>query len=161
DEMFRRDVPRVQNRRDPEFSALVQSALAPPAVSETVVSASSSAALRMLGAEVDDFEIEAAVKPTVEKPKRAGDGGGWAPQRIAIMPESTGLSDLGETSQATEFHSSDWNVPQSQGDGRSWMRRDTVPQEAAASETFAEEDEPVLIVEDDNPAKAPVRREEY
>ena len=28
DDMFRRDVPRVQNRRDPEFSALVQSALA-------------------------------------------------------------------------------------------------------------------------------------
>lgn len=162
DDMFRRDLPRVQNRRDPEFSALVQSAISPAAASETVVPASSSAALRMLGADFDDFEIEVADEPVAEKAKSSNDAVDWPPLRIAIMSESTGLADLGPTAAPADYQSSEWNVPQSQGDGRSWMRRDAAPQVELPIDNSADDGEPVLIVEDDNPTpKAPVRREEY
>jgi hypothetical protein len=163
DDMFHRDVPRVQNRRDPEFSSMLQSAIVPPATNEPVVTPKPSAALRMLGAEFDDFEVDAAKKPVVETSKSSNDAVDWPPLRIAIMPESTGLGDLGVTPPANEFHASDWNVPQSQGDGPSWLRRDTVPQaELPSVHSSVDEGEPVLIVVDDNPGrKAPVRREEY
>ena len=48
----------------------------------------------MLGADFDDFEIEAVATPTVEKPKSPGDAVDWPPLRIAIMPESTGSAIL-------------------------------------------------------------------
>jgi type II secretory pathway predicted ATPase ExeA len=163
DEMFRRDVPRVQNRRDPEFAALVQSAISPGAVSETVVSAPTSAALRMLDTDLDNYEAAAANLPRFEPPQKANSTTDWPPLRIAIVPESTPASDdLLESIQEKAISSTEWNVPQFHQDDRSWSRRDSVPQEDFEGGTSEVDGEPVLIVEDDNAVpKLPVRREEY
>ncbi|HEX4415217.1 MAG TPA: hypothetical protein VH107_16415, partial [Lacipirellulaceae bacterium] len=161
DDMFRREAPRVQNRRDPEFASLVQSALSPAVASELEASPKSSAALRMLGADFDEFEIDTKKKPAVEMPRSSNDGADWPPLRIAIVPESTsGAVDLGPA--APESHSREWNVPQPRDDGRSWTRRDAAPQVELTDDISPADGEAVLIVEDDNPTpKSPVRREEY
>jgi hypothetical protein len=163
DDMFRRDVPRVQNRRDPEFAALVQSALSPAAVSETVAPANSSATLRMLGDDFDDFEIGSEKVSHAEPPQSGGNTTDWPPLRLAIIPESaSGVSEVCPSAPDAGSHSSDWNAPQFREDDRSWARRDLVPQEALVDRNSDHGEEPVLIVEDDNPVpKAPVRREEY
>src|SRR4051812_7811543 len=53
DDMFRRDVPRVQNRRDPEFASLVQSAISTADVGASPMAAKAIATLRMADEDLD------------------------------------------------------------------------------------------------------------
>jgi hypothetical protein len=56
-----------------------------------------------------------------------------------------------------------WNVPQTNQDiSPAWSRHDASLEVELVDQSPAFDEEPVLIVEDDNPApQAPVRREEY
>jgi type II secretory pathway predicted ATPase ExeA len=150
DNMFRRDAPRVQNRRDPEFAALVQSAISTSDVCEQIVSAPTGAAFRTLGAGLDDYEISAMDR----WPAEPGDVlhalgvSDWPSLRLAAIPEPArpaAADDLDESDTAD-----------------SWSRGDALHWNDAAGSMDADDEDPVLIVEDDNPSlNSPVRREEY
>lgn len=147
DNMFRREAPRVQNRRDPEFSALVQAAIPTTNASEAVASASAGAALRMLEADIDDFDI-ATMDLLATEPTAAADATNWPPLRLAVVADavpSLPSLDLDEMTATT-----------------SWTRSELPHGDDAANACVADGEEPVLIVEDDNPEpNSPVRREEY
>ena len=163
DDMFRRDAPRVQNRRDPEFATLVQAAISKSDVSEAVACASTGAALRMLDADVDDYEI-ATLDLAVRKSLAADDKPNWPPLRLAIVSDSPSISPDHAASPAEATMSpTAWNAPQfEQAEDSLWSRGDSSHSGSVADQAPADDEEPVLIVEDDNPAPhLPVRREEY
>jgi type II secretory pathway predicted ATPase ExeA len=146
DDMFRREAPRVQNRRDPGFAALVQSAISTADLSESVAAASTGATFRMHQAEVDDFEIT-TMELLAPESTEADEAPNWPPIRLAVVSDSapsTTTENPAETNAA------------------SWSHNDTPYWNDAALPGADIDEVPVLIVEDDNPApKAPVRREEY
>jgi hypothetical protein len=146
DDMFRREAPRVQNRRDPEFSALVQAAIPPTDVSERLESAT-EAVVRMIDAEVDEFEI-ASMELLPPEPLAQADPADWPGLRLAVVsdfaqPPTPALSS--ETSPTM-----------------SWSPKGSMYDEDPSETMIQPDEEPVLIVEDDHPTpKSPVRREEY
>lgn len=161
DNMFRREAPRVQNLRDPEFASLVQDAIVS---SETANSpaASKSPVLRMTQPENDGPADSANSATQVSSGKSNRETVEWPLLRIAVVSESSsgGLeSDYAPTPLMPP--SAAWNMPQN--DSATWSRQEISGSlEQAAHKTLANEEEPVLIVEDDTPApKSPVRREEY
>ncbi len=161
DDMFRRDVPRVQNRRDPEFASLVQSAISTADVDASRSATKPVANLRMVEDDADDAEIELeSSEPTAgSRPDVPAD---WPPLRLAVVSDaSVNLPTLDKISGSSHAESTEWNVPRSEYAERdSWSRSDS--SEAESANQSARDEEPVLIVEDDNPApKPPVRREEY
>jgi hypothetical protein len=161
DEMFRRDVPRVQNRRDPEFASLVQSAISTADVDASRSITMPVANLRMAEDDVDDAEIELeSSEPTADsRPAAPSD---WPPLRLAVVSDAPiNLPTLDKISGSSRSESTEWNVPRGEYAERdSWSRSDS--SHAETSGQFASDEDPVLIVEDDNPApKSPVRREEY
>ena len=163
DDMFRRDAPRVQNRRDPEFAALVQSAISANDVSESVASAAADAALQMM--EEDAHEVDAAElsvspteSPTDDRAKTS------PPLRLAVVTE------LNPSHVHQDFDQLEREAPiparLSSKQGRDstpvWSRRDFPGRDRSSEDSLAVDEDPVLIVEDDQPIKtAPVRREEY
>jgi type II secretory pathway predicted ATPase ExeA len=147
DDMFRRDTPRVHNRRDPEFAALIQSAISTAGVSEQIVTAPTCAAFRMSEAGVDDFEV-AAMELLPEEPSDFLGAAEWPPLRLAVVPEPAPSASAAGPDDADE--ATTW----SHGDAPHWND--------AAGPIAADDDVPVLIVEDDTPSPhSPVRREEY
>ncbi|MCI0332931.1 MAG: AAA family ATPase [Planctomycetes bacterium] len=134
DDMFRRELPRVENRRDPGFSTLVQAAIEASPVSATRFVVSSTA--------VDD-------NLTCESPSNR-------PRlRLADVPESTPCDHL---SAATTSASQTPNSADALGSILSAFASDT----SATIEPI--DDDPLLIIEEDAPqssAQPPVRREDY
>lgn len=160
DNMFRREAPRVENRRDPEFASLVQAAITTAESDKDSVIAE-SAPLRMARPEnhgpADSVET---VAPSSEKSNRKTVE--WPPLRIAVVSDSSPSvleSDYVPTPATPPAAA--WNMPQD--DSATWSRQEmSAALEQAAHKTLANEEEPVLIVEDDTPTpKAPVRHEEY
>ncbi len=141
DDMFRREVPRVQNRRDPEFAALVQAAISTTDVSESVACAPTGATFRMLESEDDDLEI--ATMAGADEPPQ------WPPLRLAVVSDSKPFVSAVD--------------PEELDTEATWSRNDTPHwSDAVVSKVSDEIEEPVLIVEDDTAVpKSPVRREEY
>ena len=86
DDMFRREAPRVQNRRDPEFSALVQAAISTADMHATSASATTGVTFRMLTADIDDFEIATMdlLPPTAPSVSDTTD---WPPLRLAVVSD--------------------------------------------------------------------------
>ncbi len=162
DEMFRSEAPRVQNCRDPEFAALVQAAISKTDVSEAVACASTGAALRML--EADDDDDIATLDLAVRKSLAADDAQNWPPLRLAVVSDSAPTPPDHRTTPAEATMSpTAWNAPQfEEEDHSSWLRGDSSHSSGAVNQMLADDEAPVLIVEDDNPApNSPVRREEY
>jgi type II secretory pathway predicted ATPase ExeA len=105
DEMFRRDVPRVENRRDPGFSTLVQAAIeASPVSSSRFVVTNSSAALepiqsvsarpRLKLADVPDATAHASKRPSASKLAHDSDSLGSILSAFASHQEETPATDL-------------------------------------------------------------------
>ncbi len=162
DDMFRRDVPRVQNRRDPEFASLVQSAISTADVGVSASAAKPVANLRMIDEDADDAELELESSSNATASSHNDAPGDWPPLRLAVVSDvPINLPTLDKISGIGRVESTDWNVPRNEYSERdTWSRSDTSHAESASQ--FAREEEPVLIVEDDNPTpKSPVRREEY
>ena len=117
----------------------------------------------MLEADVDDYEI-ATMDLAVRKSLAADDAPNWPPLRLAIVSDSASTPPDRATSPAGATMSpTAWHAPQfEQVDDSSWSRGDSSHSGGAADQLPADDEEPVLIVEDDNPAPhSPVRREEY
>jgi hypothetical protein len=150
DNMFRRDAPRVQNQRDPDFATLVQSAISTSDVCEQIVVAPTGAAFRMLESGIDEYEIS-----TMDLlPSDPGDllhtlgATDWPPLRLAAIPElSRQAPDAGLDDRDT---------------ANLWSRGDAPHWNDAVGSLAADDEDPVLIVEDDDLSpKSPVRREKY
>jgi type II secretory pathway predicted ATPase ExeA len=167
DDMFRRETPRVQNRRDPEFSALVQAAISTVELNDTLTSATTGVPFRMLTADIDDFEIatqdllpptSADLKDTTNRP----------PLRLAVVSDSAPpLTDPKTAFEESMRTSSAWAAERTEEEtGKEatprWSRQDLAHDHAGVDATKSANEDPVLIVEDDAVVPpAPVRREEY
>jgi hypothetical protein len=167
DEMFRREAPRVQNRRDPEFSSLVQSAVASATAHETTTSVATVAPFRMLNAVVDGDEAEmddlppSALpgKPPVEADK--GGASNWPPLRLAFGLDSP-LVDPKSAFEETMRSSAAWAEPPKELPAPARSHANDEQAAATSPAAKAVDEDPVLIVEDDPVVPpAPVRREEY
>lgn len=144
DDMFRHEAPRVQNRRDPEFAALVQAAITTAGVGEEVVSAPACAPFRMLDADVDDVDDATEDLQSTELPS-AQDTTNWPPLRLAIVSDSAPLPPNPESNETP-----------------TWSLNDSGHYDDATDDSIADDEEPILIVEDDAAtSNSPVRREEY
>jgi hypothetical protein len=89
----------------------------------------------MLDADIDDFEITAMDLLATEPPK-VEDATSWPPLRLAVVSDSAPPPP--------------------------WPRNDSPNFDVVLDDAIADEEEPVIIVEDDAPLpQAPVRREEY
>jgi len=134
DDMFCGDLPRVENRRDPGFSTMVQTAIeaSPVSASRFVVTSSSAAA-------------ELPIELQTNRPRL----------RLADVPDATPSEHLSPaaTSAPQSPHRAD-----SLGSDLSAFATNN------ADAPLIEDESPVLVVEDDsspNPSQPPVRREEY
>ena len=152
DDAFRRAAPRVENRRDPEFSAMVHAAVTTADAAAPNFPASTVEAFRMLVAGTDD-DGTLALDPPTAQPESAQEELTWPPLRLAIVTDTAPPEPLRST-RAVETKSESYD------DLPSWSQA-ALSASDHRSEQFATEDEPILIVEDDNAPKSPVRREEY
>ncbi|HEX3600497.1 MAG TPA: hypothetical protein VHU84_10170, partial [Lacipirellulaceae bacterium] len=162
DEMFHRDVPRVTNRRDPGFSALVQAAITTEDFNKNAQALATTESPRARMADVDDSDVAMVEPADIDLLTNAGSD--WPPLRLAIISDlATAPAELDSTSIGESPFSAAWNVPQSDHHASpTWSRHDTSHEVELADQSPAFDEEPILIVEDDNPTpKAPVRREEY
>jgi hypothetical protein len=103
----------------------------------------------MLDAEVDELEIATMDLRQAPEPE-CGDVTNWPPLRLAFSSDTVLPTPLvaDDTSLAAAW--SDYEFP------------DRPPEVNAPQSAIPDDEEPVLIVEDDNlPPKPPVRREEY
>lgn len=149
DNLFRRDTPRVRNERDPDFAALVQSAISTADVCEQIVAAPTGSTYRIQEAGLDDYEMSTIALITADPGDLLDSLGStdWPLLRLAMIPEPVRPTPV----DAEEYETTN-----------SWSRGDAPHWNDAAGSTAAEDDDPVLIVEDDEPSpRAPVRREEY
>ena len=161
DDMFRREAPRVQNRRDPEFAALVHSAISTADVHQPVAPVSTAATLRMLETGVDDYEIAIVDDPTPE-PEADDSTAVWPPLRLAVVSDAAPMpatpADLSRPSISRNAARAIEDAPPA------WSRNDAAHYDDVADDSSNDaiiDEEPVLILEDDAVPKAPVRREEY
>jgi len=134
DDMFCRDVPRVENRRDPGFSTLVQDAIeaSPVSASRFVVTSSSAA---------DELPIELLA----DRPRL----------RLADVPDATSSARLSPAATAG---------PKSPDRADSLGSVVSAFASHKVDEPGIEDENPVLVIEEDAPAnslQSPVRREEY
>jgi len=134
DDMFCRDVPRVENRRDPGFSTLVQDAIeaSPVSASRFVVTSSSAA---------DELPIELLA----DRPRL----------RLADVPDATSSDRLSPAATAG---------PKSPDRADSLGSVVSAFASHKVDEPGIEDENPVLVIEEDAPAnslQSPVRREEY
>jgi hypothetical protein len=151
DNMFRREAPRVKNRRDPSFAALVEAAL--PA-SKTREKASPAPTV-------------ASTKPVAETKQDAAPGTDdppdWPPLRLAFGADAMSPSVLAVemTPVETPSLSTRSELASHQAAISAWSRT-LLSHDNPRDCVLRSDDDPVLIVEDDQPAtKSPVRREEY
>lgn len=161
DNMFRREAPRVQNRRDPEFASLVQAAMTSSACVENQAT-EKAPPLRMSQPENDGTVDRGESMTLVSSGKSNRETVEWPPLRIAVVSESSaGVFESDYVPTPATSSSSAWNMPQD--DSTTWSPQDnSSSMERGEDKTLAKEEEPVLIVEDDTLAPtAPVRREEY
>ncbi len=161
DNMFRREAPRVQNRRDPEFASLVQAAIT-SAESPEGQAVATAPSLRMAPSVNDGTAADVETVTPRSGGELDRETADWPPLRIAVVSESSPNvveSDFAPTPAARP--STAWNLPHDES--QTWPRQErSTALEQAAHETLTEDEAPVLIVEDDTPApKSPVRREEY
>jgi type II secretory pathway predicted ATPase ExeA len=167
DDMFRREAPRVLNRRDPEFSALVQAAISTADVNATSASATTGATFRMLTADIDDFDI-ATTDLLPQTAPGVNDATDWPPLRLAVVSDSAPpLPDTKSAFEESMRSSSAWAAErteeETEEDSRpSWSRQDSAHDDDSTDDANSIDEHPVLIVEDDAVVPpAPVRHEEY
>jgi hypothetical protein len=130
----------VENRRDPEFATMVQSAITTAAPLPAVSSGSAAAAFGALEADAPILNVEEELA--------------WPPLRIAVVADAT-VPAVPEVVQPLSIES------QRHDDVPHWSPLDRASTDHHAEDLLTE-DQPILIVEDDNPSpKSPVRREEY
>jgi type II secretory pathway predicted ATPase ExeA len=148
DDMFRREAPRVQNRRDPSFAALVEAAIPAGKTSHSVVSAADASAKSVIAVEPDAAP-------------RVADEGDWPPLRLAFGSDSLSTSALGGDIPPTACPTAGRSEYDSHQAAITAWSRALLSQENS-SDSIEVEDDPILIVEEDQPtAISPVRREEY
>jgi type II secretory pathway predicted ATPase ExeA len=162
DEMFRREAPRVQNRRDPEFSALVQSAITSADVHETTTTMTTGAPFRMLETDIDDYEIDAGdLLETDTSAAPTDDVSDLPPLRLAFGLDSP-PPDPKSAFEETMKSSAAWAEPSKEPLTPTWSRHDAAHEDELTDDVNSVDEAPVLIVEDDPVVpSAPVRREEY
>ena len=136
DNVFRRDTPRVQNRRDPGFTSLVQAVLATVEPAPAV-------------AEVDE---DIADDDTLLDPPSFTLTSGRPQLRLADVPEAMQMELIQSTSSLT-----DWSADSVTG---------TLSPPSSAIEPAVEalhDESSILVIESDSapPPTPPVRREEY
>jgi type II secretory pathway predicted ATPase ExeA len=167
DDMFRREAPRVQNRRDPEFSALVQAAISTADMNATSASATTGATFRMLTADIDELEIATMdlLPPTAPSVNDTTD---WPPLRLAVVSDSAPLlhdpkSAFEESMRSSSAWAAERGEEETEEDSPpAWSRQDSAHDDDIANDANSSDEHPVLIVEDDAIVPpAPVRREEY
>jgi hypothetical protein len=120
------------------------------------------ATLRMADEDLDDAEIELESPKPTKPDSREDAAGDWPPLRLAVVSDvPVNLPALDKIAARDRVESTDWNVPLSGCEQRdTWSRSDS--SHTDSRDEFVHHEEPVLIVEDDNPTpKSPVRREEY
>ena len=159
DDMFRRELPRVENRRDPGFATLVQAAIeaAAPACARHRVDAAALGVLREVDADEPTGDEDDSVSLVAEMPLAEPDledGSNWPPLRLAVVSDPAPLKPiplLPPSSRVSAVGAAAWNalasVEINQGAGKSF-----------------DAEEPVVVVEEDSTTgrtHSPVRREEY
>lgn len=162
DDMFRREAPRVQNRRDPEFSALVQSAITSANVHDTITTITTGAPFRMLVTDMDEFEVDTVdtSEPAASDVPTNGSVD-WPPLRLAFGLDSP-PPDPKSAFEETMKSSAAWAEPSKEPHAPTRSRHDAAHEDALEDDVNSADEEPVLIVEDDPVVPpAPVRREEY
>jgi hypothetical protein len=146
--MFRLDAPRVQNRRDPQFASLVQSAIATSEVCSQILATAASAPYPALDAGFGEYETVTTDLPSADPTAQLNSLGApdWPPLRlVATSDRPTVEADADEFDRPNR-----WNCD------------DSLRWNDAASSLTAEDDDPILVVEDDDPStRSPVRRVEY
>jgi len=166
DEMFRREAPRVQNRRDPDFSSLVQSAIASATVLEATTSVATAAPYRMRNIDVDnEIEMDDLPPPALPgKPSTDADKHGasnWPPLRLAFGLDSPAV-DPKSAFEETMRSSAAWAEPAKELPAATRSGEGSSPSRSSLEQVKPANEDPVLIVEDDPVVPpAPVRREEY
>lgn len=163
DDMFRREAPRVQNRRDPEFATLVQAAIATTDAGKKDVDTKTSPPLRKLEpsvVQIDDITVE----PLVADPPGEQETANWPPLRLAIV------SDAGPRPPTPKFTTTD-DRPSSiaraygqveHGDTSDWSCNDLSSTNITIDDVDMVDEAPVLIIEDEpTTLTPPVRREQY
>jgi len=151
DDMFRRETPRVANRRDPGFSSLVQAAI--DAVPLSPIVSNTSSELAAIGQfDLDEFEVNEVADLTdlaidelaIDELEDSSDEStfDWPPLRLAVVSEAATQSPISPA----------------RDDLMAAFRFDDIKSQSLGF------DSPVLIVEDEatpGPGKPPVRREDY
>lgn len=136
DDIFNRSVPRVQNRRDPGFSTMVQTAIDSSPVSSSLFTVSNMPS-----------EKEVSTTSTADRPRlRLAD----VPDDRHAVPSTSTLKSI------ADLHTAKIDTSGILG---------TLEVEAVESPVATATEEPVLVIEDDIPHRpgppSPVRREEF
>jgi type II secretory pathway predicted ATPase ExeA len=148
--MFRREAPRVQNHRDPGFAKLVEAAIPATKACENVVAAATPVTKPC----ADDVKCQPAPEPA-----GAPD---WPPLRLAFGSDTLSSTALGGDMPPATRGGADRSELDSHHAAISAWSRALLSQDDHSERGDHIDEEPVLIVEDDQPAaKSPVRREEY
>jgi hypothetical protein len=146
DDMFRREAPRVANRRDPGFAALVQSAIeaSAPIASERIDPSPLSVVRKQ--------EVEEAA--TDEDQAAWDDDSKWPPLRLAVVSEPAPLKAIPLLPPSASVDAV----------AAAWDKMMTTIELNQGADKKASTQSPVLVVEEDGvPGKPnpPVRREAY
>jgi type II secretory pathway predicted ATPase ExeA len=154
DDLFRRDVQRVENRRDPGFSTLVQAAIEASPISASRFAASQTS--RSLG----DLELSPLIT-TVEDcsfTRRLSDE--ESPAESPTSWPRLRLAEVGDVAPREQL------PPFAASANRTSGAADISPQIASQSYSHVPPvvEDPILIIDEENavdPSRPPVRREEY
>lgn len=168
DDMFRRGAPRVENRRNPEFAALVAAAMNHGGRDIDETTPSPQAVATMAALDRSDVHGQPGMAPSSSELENCQCHEERPSLRLAVVADSasemiaTGDSEQPAFSQSTG--ESDWNeatnwdaTPSS-----TWSTLESIAHDEVLVEEPRFDDSPILIIEEDvSTPPAPVRREEY
>jgi hypothetical protein len=152
DDLFRRHLPRVENRRDPGFAALVQTAVDASLVLDVLSTDGEPAGLPRRDKPGGSPDQASETEPPVEAFE--DDGSSWPPLRLAVVSDPAPLQPIPLLAPSAQVGT----VGAAAFESVAAFGLKKAARQARSTES------PVLVIEEDAPPRRtnpPVRREEY
>jgi type II secretory pathway predicted ATPase ExeA len=165
DNMFRRDTPRVANRRDPEFAALVNSAIQQATQTEDIDSQPPAPTVADVESRYDELEdLLSTMSPPAFGPAVPGSVD-WPPLRLAVVadsPAAAAPSTITSWPAKPNCAAQEYASPEARA--YDWPTEAIGPLDEL-DDTAIDEEEPVLVIEEEpavtGESQPPARRADY